>query len=54
MLAQIVAGKTSREGADFYGIGMRTVEFHRTNVMVKLGAGNTAELIAQARRRGMI
>jgi len=54
VLTQVVAGKTSREIADFYGIGLRTVEFHRANVMAKLGAANTAELVAQARARGMI
>ena len=45
---------TSREIADFYGIGVRTVEFHRANVMAKLGATNTAELVAHARGRGMM
>jgi len=54
VLTQVVAGKTSREIADFYGIGLRTVEFHRANVMAKLGATNTAELVAQARASGMI
>lgn len=54
VLTQIIAGKTSREVADFYGIGLRTVEFHRANIMAKLGASNTAELLAQARNRGMI
>lgn len=53
MLTQVVAGKTSREIADFYGIGLRTVEFHRANVMAKLGAANTAELVAQAGRMGV-
>lgn len=54
VLTQIIIGKTSREVAEFYGIGLRTVEFHRANVMAKLGASNTAELIAQARLRGVI
>jgi DNA-binding CsgD family transcriptional regulator len=54
VLTQIISGRTSRETADFYGIGLRTVEFHRVNVMAKLGATNTAELVAQARARGMI
>ena len=54
VLTQIVAGKTSKEIAEFYGIGLRTVEFHRANVMAKLGAANTAELIGQAQVRGMI
>ena len=54
VLTQVIAGLTSREIAEFYGIGLRTVEFHRANVMAKLGATNTAELVAQARLRGMI
>lgn len=54
VLTQVIAGKTSREVADFYGIGLRTVEFHRANIMAKLGATNTAELVAQVRVRGMV
>lgn len=54
VLTQIIAGKTNREVADFYSIGLRTVEFHRANLMAKLGASNTAELITQAQRRGMV
>lgn len=54
VLTQVIAGKTSREIADFYGIGLRTVEFHRANLMAKLGVANAAELVTQARSRGMI
>lgn len=54
VLTQVIAGKTSREIADFYGIGLRTVEFHRANVMAKFGASNTAELLSQARARGVV
>lgn len=54
VLSQIIAGKTSREIADFYSIGLRTVEFHRANLMAKFGATNTADLLAQARARGVI
>lgn len=54
VLTQVAAGKTSREIADFYGIGLRTVEFHRANLMAKLGVANTAEPVAQVRARGMI
>lgn len=53
VLTQVVAGKTSREIADFYSIGLRTVEFHRANLMAKLGAANTAELVALTRARGL-
>jgi len=44
-LAQIVRGATSKEVARSLGISPRTVEFHRANVMRKLGAKNTAELL---------
>jgi len=54
VLTQVIAGKTSREIADLYGIGQRTVEFHRANLMTKLGATNAADLVARARGRGMV
>jgi DNA-binding CsgD family transcriptional regulator len=44
-LAQIVKGASSKEAARALGISPRTVEFHRANVMQKLGAKNTADLV---------
>jgi two-component system, LuxR family, response regulator FixJ len=44
-LAQIVRGASSKEAARRLGISPRTVEFHRANVMQKLGAKNTADLV---------
>lgn len=44
-LAQIVRGASNKEAARMLGISPRTVEFHRANVMRKLGARNTAELV---------
>ncbi len=44
-LAQIVRGATSKEVARSLGISPRTVEFHRANLMRKLGAKNTADLL---------
>jgi DNA-binding CsgD family transcriptional regulator len=44
-LAQIVRGASSKEAARTLGISPRTVEFHRANVMQKLGARNTADLV---------
>ncbi len=44
-LAQIVRGASSKEAARTLGISPRTVEFHRANVMRKLGARNTADLV---------
>lgn len=44
-LAQIVRGASSKEAARMLGISPRTVEFHRANLMRKLGARNTADLV---------
>jgi DNA-binding CsgD family transcriptional regulator len=44
-LAQIVRGASSKEAARTLGISPRTVEFHRANVMRKLGARNAADLV---------
>jgi len=53
VLAHVLAGKTSRETGEMIGLSARTVEFHRANVMAKLGAANMAELTANARRLGV-
>ena len=45
VLAQIVAGASSKEAARGLGISPRTVEFHRANILQKLKAKNTAELV---------
>jgi DNA-binding CsgD family transcriptional regulator len=45
VLAQIVTGASSKEAARRLGISPRTVEFHRANILQKLGAKNTAELL---------
>jgi DNA-binding CsgD family transcriptional regulator len=45
VLAHIVGGASSREAARLMSISARTVEFHRANIMLKLGARNTAELV---------
>jgi DNA-binding CsgD family transcriptional regulator len=44
-LAQIVRGASSKEAARALGIGPRTVETHRENIMRKLGAKNTVDLV---------
>ena len=44
-LAQIVRGASSKEAARRLGISPRTVEFHRANIMRKLGARNIADLV---------
>lgn len=45
VLAQIVRGASSKEAARTLGVGPRTIEFHRANIMQKLGAKNTVDLV---------
>lgn len=45
VLAQIVSGASSKEIARELGVSPRTVDFHRANILQKLGARNTAELV---------
>jgi DNA-binding CsgD family transcriptional regulator len=47
VLAQVVKGATAKESARVLGISPRTVEFHRANIMRKLGAHTTAELFSR-------
>jgi DNA-binding CsgD family transcriptional regulator len=44
-LALIVRGSSSKEAARLLGVSPRTVDFHRANVMRKLGAKNVADLV---------
>jgi DNA-binding CsgD family transcriptional regulator len=44
-LAQMLRGASYKEAARSLGISPRTVEFHRANIMRKLGAKNTIELV---------
>lgn len=53
VLAHVLAGRTSKEIGELIGLSARTVEFHRANVMAKLGAENLADLVANARRLGV-
>src|SRR6202030_562202 len=45
VLAQIVRGASSKEAARWLDVSPRTVEFHRANIMQKLGAKNIADLV---------
>lgn len=54
VLHHVLAGRTSREIADLMALSARTVEFHRANVMAKLGATNVTELFANAHRQGFV
>jgi DNA-binding CsgD family transcriptional regulator len=44
-LAQIVKGASSKEAGRMLGISSRTVDFHRANIMKKLGAKNAVDLV---------
>jgi two-component system, LuxR family, response regulator FixJ len=45
VLAQIVRGASSKEAGRSLNISPRTVEFHRANIMQKLGAKNAVDLV---------
>jgi len=45
VLAQVVKGASSKEAARHLNISPRTVEFHRKNIMSKLGARNVIDLL---------
>jgi DNA-binding CsgD family transcriptional regulator len=45
VLAQMVKGASSKEIAREFGVSPRTVDFHRANILQKLGARNTADVI---------
>lgn len=47
-------GKSNKEIAQELGISPKTVSVHRTNVMTKLGAQNTVELIRFAAREHLV
>lgn len=45
VLAYLVKGASSKEAGRELGISPRTVDFHRANIIEKLGARNTADLV---------
>lgn len=51
VMALVIKGKTSREIGLLMGLSARTIEFHRANLMTKLGAKNLAELATIAQLR---
>jgi len=52
VLGHVLAKRINREIAELMGLSVRTVEFHRLNLMTKLGATNLDELTVTARLRG--
>ena len=51
VLAFLVKGDSSKEAARELGISPRTVDFHRANIIEKLGARNTADAIRRVLSR---
>jgi DNA-binding CsgD family transcriptional regulator len=45
VLAQIVRGSSSKDAARILGISPRTIEFHRANIIRKLGVKRTIDLV---------
>ena len=45
VLALIVSGHSSKEADRVLDVSRRTIEFHRANIMQKLRAKNTADLV---------
>ncbi len=54
VLGLVLESKSNREIAEVMGLSVRTVEFHRLNLMTKLEATNLNELIASVRLRGWV
>lgn len=52
VLGWVLDAKSNREIADLMGLSVRTVEFHRLNLMTKLDAKNVADLMSASRHRG--
>lgn len=50
----IVSGQTTKEIAQELGITVKTADNHRTRVMAKIGARNTAELVRYAAKAGLL
>jgi DNA-binding CsgD family transcriptional regulator len=50
VLAQIVKGRSNREAARILGVSPRTIEFHRGNIMKKMDANNSADLVRKVLR----
>ncbi len=54
ILAHIVHGETNAQIAASLSLSVKTVEWHRNNLMSKLNAHNAAELVHVALQRGLI
>jgi len=50
VLAQLIKGSSYKDAGRELGISARTIEFHRNNIVKKLGAKNTGELVYRVLR----
>jgi DNA-binding CsgD family transcriptional regulator len=54
VLRLIVAGRSTKQIAFDLGISFKTAACHRSHILQKIGAHNTAELVCRAIREGLI
>lgn len=54
VLQLLAEGKTNKEVAASLGIGLKTVETHRMNLMAKLGLHSVVDLVRYAIRNGIV
>lgn len=54
VLQLLAEGKTNKEAASILGVGVSTIESHRTNLMQKLGLHNIAEIVLYAVKKKII
>ena len=54
VLALVAAGKPNRDVADALSISVKTVETHKTHILIKLGLNNNAELMRYAAKNNII
>lgn len=54
ILRLIVKGHTNRQIADALSLSVRTVEYHRSNLMGKLGLHTRADLVSYAAEHGLL
>ena len=54
VLALVAAGKSNKDIAEALFISIKTVETHKTHVLIKLGLNNNAELIRYAVKNKII
>ncbi|WP_165356673.1 response regulator transcription factor [Sphingosinicella sp. BN140058] len=54
VLQQLVDGQSNKQMSQNLGVGVRTVEMHRQNMMTRLGVGSLSEAILMAAEAGVV